>query len=72
MSLDDLEVSVSMTSDQPANDRDRKSLAEILETYQATAKNKDDAVVNQLPEFKETLQALQEYLKQRDDPPSKD
>jgi hypothetical protein len=63
LSLVDLEVSVSMTSDQPASDSDRKSLAEILETYQAIAKSEDDAVVNQLPEFKETLQALQEYLK---------
>lgn len=63
LSLDDLEVGVSMTSDQPESDSDRKSLAEVLEIYQAIAKNKDDAVVNQLPEFKETLEALQEYLK---------
>ena len=36
------------------------------------AKNDEDAVVNKLPEFKETLEALQEYLKPSDVPPPKD
>ena len=63
LSLVDLGVSVSMTSDQPGSDSDRKSLTKILETFQTIAKSKEDTVVNQLPEFKETLEALQEYLK---------
>jgi hypothetical protein len=60
--IDQLVVTVSMTSDQPASDNDRKSLQEILKSYRAIAKDKDDAAVNQLTEFKETLEALQEYL----------
>jgi hypothetical protein len=72
LSIDQLEVTVSMTSDQPASDSDRKSLEEILKSYQAIAKDQDDAVVNQLTEFKETLEALQEYLNPRDRQPPKE
>lgn len=72
LSLAQLEVTVSMTSDQPRSDSDRKSLEEIVKTFQEVAKSKDDAAVTQLPEFKETLEALQQYLKPADAPPSKD
>jgi hypothetical protein len=70
--IDQLEVTVSMTSDQPASDSDRESLEEILKSYQAIANDKDDALVNQLTEFKETLEALQEYLNPRDRQPPKE
>jgi hypothetical protein len=72
LSIDQLEVTVSMTSDQPASDSDRKSLEEILKSYRAIAKDEDDAVVSQLTEFKETLKALQEYLRPRDRQPPKE
>ena len=72
LSIDQLEVTVSMTSDQPASDSDRESLEEILKSYQAIAKDKDDAVVNQLTEFKEALEALQQYLNPSDRPPPKE
>jgi hypothetical protein len=72
LSIDQLEVTVSMTSDQPASDSDRESLEEILKSYQAIAKDKDDAVVNQLTEFKEALEALQQYLNPSDRQPPKE
>jgi hypothetical protein len=72
LSIDQLEVTVSMTSDHPGNDSDRKSLEEILKSYQAISEDKDDAVVNQLTEFKETLKALQQYLNPRDPQPPKE
>jgi hypothetical protein len=62
LSLDELRIAIPVLSEQPANDSERKSLEEILKSYQAIAKNKQDSVVNELPEFKETLEALQEYL----------
>ena len=55
-------TAISAVGQQPASDAERKTIEGILATYQAVAKNKDDAVVNQLPEFKETLERLNEYL----------
>lgn len=69
LSLDLLRVAVSVSSEQPENDSDRKSMEDVLKTYQAVAKNDADGVVNQLPEFKATLQTLNEYLKPRDEEP---
>jgi hypothetical protein len=66
LSLDELRGAISVASEQPANDNERKSLEDIVETYQAIANNNEHAVVNELPEFKETLEALQEYLKPLD------
>jgi len=72
LSLADLGVTVSMTSDQPRSDADRKSVEGVVKTFQEIANNKDDAAITQLAEFKETLEALQQYLKPTDTPPSKD
>jgi hypothetical protein len=72
LSLDELRAAIPVSSEQPGSDSERKSLEEILAVYQAVAKNNEDAVVNKLPEFKQTLEALQEYLKPRDARPAKD
>ena len=72
LSLDDLEVTVSMTSDHPASDSDHESLLKILEAYRKIANDKDAAVVNELPEFKQTLELLQEYVNPPDDQPPTD
>jgi hypothetical protein len=72
LSLDELRGAVGVRSEQPANDSERKSLEDILAAYQAVAKNNEDAVVNKLPEFNETLEALQEYLQPRDARPVED
>jgi hypothetical protein len=72
LSLDELRGTVGVRSEQPANDSERKSLEDILAAYQAVAKNNEDAVVIKLPEFKETLEALQEYLQPRDARPVED
>jgi hypothetical protein len=62
LSLDELRAVVSVSGDQPGDDSERRLLEDILAAYQAVAKNNEDAVVNKLPEFKEILAVLQEYL----------
>ncbi len=72
LSLDELRGAIPVNSEQPASDSERKSVEDILATYQEVAKNKQNSVVNELLEFKQTLEALQEYLKPRDARPAKD
>jgi hypothetical protein len=72
LSLDELRGVVSVSSEQPANDSERKAVEDILRTYEAIAKDKENAIVSELPEFKETLEALQEYLKPSDAQPAED
>ena len=52
---------VPVFSEQPDDDQ-RQALSEILKRYQAVASDDTQAAVNQLPEFKQTLTALEEYL----------
>ena len=61
LSLDRLRT-VPVFSEQPSDDKDRRELQEIVKRYQAVAKDEKQSAVNQLPEFKQTLTALQEYL----------
>jgi hypothetical protein len=72
LSLDELRIDIPATSDQPASESDRKTVQDILETYRDIANNKENAIVNELPEFKEILEALQEYLKPLETQPPKD
>ena len=61
LSLDELRA-VSAFSEQPANDSQRQALENTLKVYQAVAKEDQSADISKLPEFKETLAALQAYL----------
>ncbi len=60
LALDRLRV-VPVFSQQPDDDN-RNELEQILKRYQAVAKDDKQAAVNQLPEFKQTLMALEEYM----------
>ncbi len=61
LSLDKLR-DVPVFSEQPTGDAQRAVLEDILKTYQAVAKEEQSAKVRNLPEFKQTLEAIQKYL----------
>lgn len=61
LSLEELRF-VPVFSEQPADDNQRKTLEKILKTYQTVATDDQSAAINSLPEFKQTLDSIQEYL----------
>jgi hypothetical protein len=61
LSLDQLRA-VPAFSEQPADDSQRMALEKILKTYEAVASEDQSANISELPEFKKTLAALQDYL----------
>lgn len=61
LSLDALRT-VPVLSEQPANDKQRSELEAILKAYKAFEDDTQAAAVNQLPEFKQVLTTLMQYL----------
>lgn len=61
LSLDELR-GVPAFSLLPKDDSQRTALEKILKTYQGVAKDDSAANISKLPEFKQTLDALQNYL----------
>ena len=62
LSLNELRTLIPVKSEQPASESERQSVEEILKNYQAIAKENQHSAVNQLPEFKQTLAAIEAYL----------
>ncbi len=65
LSLDTLRA-VPVLSERPANDEQRAELEKILKTYQAVGSEDQSTSVSSLPEFKQTLEAIQQYLSPMD------